>query len=92
MKTRLFLLVAAFSAVIALTTLDASAQVINPYLPYNAIAADPPTPYNLLGIPKCSRKYYDPCPSVPPAAAQFPDLTPVWQPFPGPFGIPVPVP
>ena len=92
MKTKLLLPFVALCSIVALDPFDASAQMINPYLPHNAIAAQPPDPYLLIGIPKCSRKYYDPCPSCPRAAAQFPDLTPVGQPFPGPFGIPVAVP
>jgi hypothetical protein len=71
---------------------DAPCQMLNPYLPHNAVVAQPPTPYYLRNIPRCSRTYYDPCPSCGPVAAQFPDLPPVNQPFPGPFGIPVPLP
>lgn len=67
-------------------------QMINPYLPMNAPAAEPLTPYNLWDIPACSRTSYLPCPTCGPLGAQLPDIPPVYEPFPGPFNIPVPVP
>lgn len=71
----------------------AHSQMLNPYLPQNAVVAQPPTPYYLRAIPKFeSRTFYDPCPTCGPVAAQFPDVPPVQQRFPGPFGILVPVP
>jgi hypothetical protein len=70
----------------------ASSQMLNPYEPYNALAAEPPTPYNLEQMPRCSRTFYVPCRWWAPYANYLPDVPPVWQPFPGPYGIPVPVP
>jgi len=67
-------------------------QMINPYLPMNATAAEPVTPYNLWEIPPCSRTSYLPCPTCGPMGAQFPDIPPIYEPFPGPFLCPVPVP
>jgi hypothetical protein len=69
-----------------------AAQSIYPYAPWNAVAATPLEPYNLWQIPECSRTSYPPCPSPIPYSAQVPDIPPVWAPFPGPFGMPVPVP
>jgi hypothetical protein len=68
------------------------AQMINPYLPMNAVAAEPQTPYNLWEIPDCSRTSYLPCLTCGPFGAQLPDIPPVREPFPGPFNVPVPVP
>ena len=65
---------------------------INPYAPTNAVAAEAPTPYNLDQLPKCSRVYYQPCPTCGPPANLLPDLPPVWERFPGPLYMPVPVP
>lgn len=62
------------------------------YAPMNAVAAEPDTPYNLDEIPKCSRVYYLPCPTWGPFTEYLPDVPPVSAPFPGPFGICVPVP
>lgn len=70
----------------------ATTQMLNPYAPMNAVAAEPLTPYNLWDIPECSRTSYTPCPAPVPFSTQLPDLPPVSAPFPGPFGIPVPVP
>jgi hypothetical protein len=67
-------------------------QALYAYAPMNAVAAEPNTPYNLDDIPKCSRVYYLPCPTCGPFAAYFPDVPPATAPFPGPFGVPVPVP
>jgi hypothetical protein len=67
-------------------------QMINPYLPMNAVAAEPLTPYNLWDIPDCSRTSYLPCPTCGPFGAQVPDIPPVYERFPGPFNLPVPVP
>jgi hypothetical protein len=67
-------------------------QMINPYLPFNAPAAEPPDPYNIDFYPKMSRTSYHPCPTCGLVAAQFLELPPMRQPFPGPFGIAVPVP
>jgi len=71
---------------------SAQCQMLYAYAPMNAVTAEPDTPYNLDDIPKCSRVHYVPCPTWGPFAANLPDLPPVSQPFPGPFGIPVPVP
>jgi hypothetical protein len=67
-------------------------QMLNPYTPSNAVAAEPLDPYNLWEIPACSYKSYVPCPTCGPMSAQLPDLPPIWAPFPGPFCRPVPVP
>jgi hypothetical protein len=64
----------------------------NPYWPTNAVAAEPPTPYNLDQIPTNSNKAYLPCPNCGPLEVMLPDLPSVSQPFAGPFGMPVPVP
>ncbi len=65
---------------------------LNPYLPMNAVAAEPADIYNLDEIPLCSEKLYLPCPSPIPFSAQFPDIPPLQVAFRGVFGIPVPVP
>jgi hypothetical protein len=65
---------------------------LNPYAPMNAIAAEPMEPYNLWQISQCSRTSYLPCPVPVPYSSLLPDVPPVQQPFPGPFGLPVPVP
>jgi hypothetical protein len=67
----------------------ASCQLINPYGPYSAVAAEPQPPYNLDQIPQKSRTFYLPCPSVIPYADQLPDAPPFWSPIIGPFGLPV---
>ncbi len=71
---------------------SAHSDMLYAYAPMNAVTAEPDTPYNLDDIPKCSRVYYVPCPTWGPFAAYLPDVPPVSQPFPGPFGICVPVP
>lgn len=70
----------------------APCQTFNAYLPQNATAAYPPTPYYLRDIPWISRTFYLPCPTCGPAWKYFPDVPPIWQPVAGQFGIPVPVP
>ncbi len=67
-------------------------QCYNPYLPYNAIAAQPDSPYNSYMVPKISRTAYPPCPSHGPVQLQFPDVPPIGTSIRGPFGVPVPVP
>ncbi len=74
------------------TAAVASGQMLNPYLPHNAQAAEPPDPYNLDYWPKTSRTWYPPCPTCGIVSFQFPELPPNCQSFPGPFGIQVPVP
>ncbi len=71
---------------------SAPCQALYAYSPMNATTAEPDTPYNLDNIPKCSRVYYVPCPTWGPFAEYLPDVPPVGAPFPGPFGICVPVP
>lgn len=92
MKRSLFVPFAVLVVLAVLMTSNATCQALNPYLPHNAIAAQPPLPYYQGVIPNISRTYYDPCPSCGPVSKQFPDLPPVQQPFPGIHGIPVPVP
>ncbi|MFH0825188.1 MAG: hypothetical protein V2B18_20750 [Pseudomonadota bacterium] len=76
-------------AVLALST-TASAEGFNPYLPTNAVAAEPAGPYNQWEICKVSRIAYPPCLSC--GGVALPDVPPVDTPFKGPFGIPVSVP
>jgi hypothetical protein len=70
----------------------AQCNSLNPYLPQNAIAAQPLTPYNLNFIPCTSPVRYQPYPARVPGSHLLPDVPPIWESFPGPFGIPVPVP
>jgi len=77
---------------LALVTGSVTANMLNPYLPHNAVAAEPFVPYNLWDMPHCSRTEYLPCPTCGPESKQLPDIPPIWQPVAGPFGIPVPVP
>jgi hypothetical protein len=65
---------------------------LNPYLPMNAVAAEPMDAYNLNEIPLCSEKLYLPCPALIPLSAEFPDIPPLQVAFRGVFGIPFPVP
>jgi len=65
---------------------------LNPYGPYNAVAAEPMTPYNESDIWPPSLLYQRPCPTCGPPAYLLPDLPPVCQPVRTPMGIPVPVP
>ena len=92
MRKRCYALLGVLFLVSAVAAGNASCYVLNPYLPYNAVAAQPPTPYYLRDIPKVSRTYYDPCPTCGPVAKQFPDVPPIQLPFPGMLGMPVPVP
>jgi hypothetical protein len=85
------LIIAALLAVVFVSA-ESPAQMLNPYLPHNAVTAEPMEPYNLWLIPKLSRTLYPPCPSPIPAAAKLPDNPPFRAPFPGPLGLPVPVP
>lgn len=66
--------------------------LLNPYLPHNAVAAEPNEPYNLDQIPQMSTVFYLPCPSPIPYANWLPDVPPFWAPIIGPFGLPVPQP
>jgi hypothetical protein len=89
---RLSALVIGASLILVVSAYPAHCQTLNPYAPMNAIAAEPLEPYNLWQIPQCSRTSYLPCPSPAPFAELLPDYPPAWAPFPGPFGLPVPVP
>ncbi len=80
------------SLLIIMSAHTAHCQMLNPYLPMNAVAAQPFEPYNLWEIPQCSRTSYYPCPVPVPFSTLLPDVPPAWTCFPGPFGIPVPVP
>jgi len=71
---------------------SAPCQMLNPYIPHNAVAAEPPTPYYEDDTPCGSYVYSPPCPTCGPVAAQFPDVPSLRQPIPGMFGLPVPVP
>ncbi|AFM24303.1 hypothetical protein [Desulfomonile tiedjei] len=88
MKKSVILLV----ILILATASTALCEPLNPYLPMNAVAAEPMDPYNLNEIPMCSEKLYLPCPSPIPFSAQFPDIPPLQVAFRGVFGCPVPVP
>jgi hypothetical protein len=92
MKKTLLLSIAMLILLATALSSVGSCQMLNPYEPYNAVAAEPRTPYNLREIPRVSRVFYVPCPWWRPYADYLPDAPPVCQPFPGPFGIPVPVP
>ncbi|MEW6347513.1 MAG: hypothetical protein AB1646_00495 [Thermodesulfobacteriota bacterium] len=65
---------------------------INPYVPHNALAAQPETPYNIDEMDKYGTRYYEPCPRCAAGGMDLPEHPPVWVPFPGPFGVPVSVP
>ena len=90
---RICLFILTFTTVI-MTFCSGIAQCnnLNPYLPQNAIAAQPATPYNLNFIPCKSSVRYQPYPARVPGSHLLPDVPSVGKPFPGPFGIPVPVP
>jgi hypothetical protein len=91
MKKSILLL--ALAVVIAAAFAEvASCEPLNPYLPMNAVAAEPADVYNLDEIPLCSEKLYLPCPSPIPFSAQFPDIPPLQVAYRAVFGIPVPVP
>ena len=92
MLTRIFLLIVLLAVILAASALADTSPRMNPYLPTNAVAAEPPTPYNLNQLPKCSRTDYPPCPTCGPPAGLLPDLPPVSAPFPGHFYRPVPLP
>lgn len=64
----------------------------NPYLPMNAVAAYPPTPYNLWDYQKYSRSWVIPCPSCGRGSTLLPDMPTVYQSVRGPFQVAVPVP
>jgi hypothetical protein len=81
------------ASLLAMTSvITAHSHMLNPYAPMNAIAAEPLEPYNLWQIPQCSRTSYYPCPASLPFSTLLPDVPPAWAAFPGPFGVPVPVP
>jgi hypothetical protein len=65
---------------------------INPYLPENAVMAEPPTPYNLDNVVPGGRIGYQPCGGPWQPGALMPELPPIWEPVMGPFYLPVPVP
>jgi hypothetical protein len=64
---------------------------LNPYEPYNAVAAEPSTPYNLDLIPRNCRVAYGPCPSCVHASMLLPELPPVAPPRIGVFGYSAPL-
>lgn len=92
MKRKLSVLLAVSALILVVTAPGAYCQMLNPYAPTNAVAAHPPTPYNLWQIPCISRTSYLPCLTCGPVGTELPDSPPLWQRFPGPFGILVPVP
>ncbi len=69
-----------------------NAQALNPYLPHNAVTAEPLEPYNLWLIPQCSRTHYVPCPTCYCSfSSGLPDVPIQWA-VRGCLGIWVPVP
>ncbi len=88
-------LIAAIIMIIVLalaTGSDVQCMMLNPYLPMNAVAAEPLEPYNLWEIPYVSIPYYWPCPTCGPAAAALPDVYPPPEYIKGFLWLPVPVP
>jgi hypothetical protein len=83
---------AIFLVIFLCLTAPAHAQWLNPFSPMNATAAEPIEPYNLDQIPCKAYVYYLPCPTCGPMSKLLPDIPPVWERFPGPYGICVPVP
>ncbi len=91
--TKQFIAAAITIIVLALATgPDVQCQMLNPYLPMNAVAAETLEPYNLWEIPYVSIPYYWPCPTYGPAAAGLPDVYPPPQYIKGFLWLPVPVP
>jgi hypothetical protein len=82
----------AVSIILCANTAMAFQYRINPYVPHNAVPAVPETPYNLDEIEKCGRLYYAPCPTCTAGGMDLPERPTVFEPFPGPFCVPVPVP
>ena len=64
----------------------AASPRIYPYAPQNAVAAEPPTPYNPDQICPVSIDGYGPCPTCGHPSTLLPDLPPAWEPVQGPFG------
>ncbi len=86
-------IVAGIALILTYLSFDvAFCERLNPYLPHNAVAAQPCTPYNLDQIPQCSAVYYVPYPVRVPGSQLLPDLPPICQPVEGPLRILVPVP
>jgi hypothetical protein len=92
MRTRLMLSFSIIILIVVGMASTAPCQMINPYLPHNAVAAEPQPPYDFDLIPQVSRTFYLPCPSSVPYANHLPDAPPFWRPIMGPFGMPVPQP
>ncbi len=61
-KLSAFLICACLLVIMSVVT--AHCNLLNPYAPMNAIAAEPLEPYNLWEIPQCSRTSYLPCPAL----------------------------
>ena len=92
MNKTLFLFVVVLMLLATALVPTGSCQMLNPYTPFNAVTAEPPPPIDMEQIPRISRVYYEPCPWWGPYADHLLDVPPVSRPFPGPYGIPVPVP
>lgn len=67
-------------------------EMYNPYVPHNAVAAEPGRPYSDHMVPKISRIYYRPLPVCAPTWLLFPDNPPITEGVRAPFQIPVPTP
>jgi energy-converting hydrogenase Eha subunit F len=87
-----FIILAVTIVTTALCSGVAHCNRLNPYLPQNAIAAEPESPYNLNFIPCKSPVRYQPYPARIPGSHLLPDIPPMCEPVAGPFGVPVPVP
>lgn len=89
---KIVLFIITLVAINMVTASLASAQVLNPYAPTNAVTAETMDPYNLWQIPQWSRTHYVPCPTCYfPFSSGLPDVPIQWC-VRGCLGIPVPVP
>jgi hypothetical protein len=92
MSTRILALIGMLLLVLSSAALAGNEPRINPYLPRNAVAATPLTPYNLWEIPRTSRKWYAPCPTCVRPGLLLPDVPNVRERIQGRKGRPVRVP
>jgi hypothetical protein len=92
MSTKVLALLLISSCIAIVVPSGGYGQMINPYLPMNAVTAEPLTPYNIWDIPDTSPTSYLPCRDCGSLGAQLPDIPPIYEPVPGPFNFPVPVP
>jgi hypothetical protein len=92
MTTRISVLIGMLLLILSSAALAGDEPRIYPYLPRNAVAAQPLTPYNLWAIPRSSRKAYAPCPTCGRAGLLLPDVPNVRERIAGRKGRPVRVP